>query len=189
MKPSFLLCTAFAALAACNAPPPLNFTPNNVGLSQTKHNASLVKTTVTIASKEEAKGKIDAAGAEAGVAMLWQTALEDAMVRMALFKDDAPIRLSLVVKILELDMAGAGFTMKSSSIARYELIDRNSGDIVFTTDIETDGRSPAGEDFMGANRARHSINRAVQNNIAVFLQQLETADLTKPLFPANQSKN
>jgi len=36
---------------------------------------------------------------------------------------------------------------------------------------------------MGITRARESINRSVQNNIAQFLQGLQTVDLNKPMFP------
>ena len=56
--------------------------------------------------------------------------------------------------------------------------------IVYSTDVKTDGRSPVGDDFMGANRVRISAASSVQTNIADFLRQLEAADLTKPMFPA-----
>lgn len=33
-------------------------------------------------------------------------------------------------------------------------------------------------------RAREAVNRSVQNNIILFLQQLETVDVDRPMFPA-----
>jgi len=176
---------ALMLLGGCAAAPPINFSPPNIGLSAVKHNAALVSTTVTIAGRSEAQGKI-IAGGEAVIPTMWKTALEDALVRMAIFRDDAPVRLALVVKILQFEAPTMGLTMVTHTAARYELIDRNSGAIVYTTDVRTDGRSPVGDDFMGANRARISISTSVQNNIADFLKQLETADLTKPMFPAQK---
>ena len=177
---------ALTLLSGCASVPPLNFSPANIGMSRAKQNAALVATTVTIAGKSEAHGKIALAGAEGNVAELWRTALDDAITRMALFRDDAPTRLSLVVKILKLDAPTVGLTMVTRTEARYELIDRNTGAVVYTTDVATDGRSPVGENFYGMIRARISAANSVQNNIAVFLQQLESVDLGKPMFPGGQ---
>ena len=176
---------ALILLGGCASAPPLNFTPANVGLSATKHNAALISTTVTVAGAQEAKGKI-LAGTEGGIALLWKTALEDTIVRMAMFRDDAPTHLALVVKILQFDAPTMGLTMVTHATARYELIDRNSGAIVFSSDVQTDGRSEVGDDLMGANRVRLSVARSVQDNIADFLRQLASADLTTPVFPAQK---
>ncbi|MNT72875.1 hypothetical protein D3C72_2115160 [compost metagenome] len=78
--------------------------------------------------------------------------------------------------------------MTSTSIARYELIDRATGSIVYTQDISADGAVPFDHAFMGVTRARESINRAAQNNIKLFLQALETVDVTKPMFPSASPK-
>ena len=40
--------------------------------------------------------------------------------------------------------------------------------------------------FMGIVRARESVNRAVQNNITMFLQALETVNFDKAMFPNKQ---
>ncbi len=171
-------------LGACApALPPLNFTPPNVALAQHRHEAALVSTSVTIAPKSEAKGPIDIAGAESNVSQLWKAALDDALLRMAMFRDSATTKLSLIVRILKLDAPGMGVTMITDTAARYELIDRDSGGLVFAADIDSQGRVGMGENFVGVVRARDSASRSVQNNIAQFLQQLEGADLTKPLFP------
>ncbi len=74
--------------------------------------------------------------------------------------------------------------MHTYTTARYELIDRNTGSIVFTADVDSDGRVGGDDNFFGAIRARDSASASVQNNIAAFLQQLETADLSRPMFPA-----
>ena len=176
---------ALTMLAGCASVPAFNVSPANIGLSAVKHNAALVSTTVTVAGKGEATGRIYP-GTETGIVPLWKTALEDSLVRMAMFRDDAPMRLSLVVKILRFEIPGAGITMITHTAARYELIDRNTGAVVYATEINTDGRSPAGDNFMASIRARISAANSIQNNIADFLKQLESADLTKPMFPAQK---
>ncbi len=42
--------------------------------------------------------------------------------------------------------------------------------------------------FAGVIRARESISRSAQNNIAQFLQALETVDITKPMFPTSRKR-
>ncbi len=162
--------------------PPVNFAVSNVGYSETKVDAELKSITVSLASPEEKKGDLPA-GAE-GAAPLWQAALQDALNRMAIFRDDAGKRVNLSVKILAIDMPAFGASMTTKSIARYELIDRANGDIIYTQDISADGVVPFDYAFMGLVRVRESLNRSVQQNIAQFLQALETVDISKPMFPA-----
>jgi PBP1b-binding outer membrane lipoprotein LpoB len=186
MKKIYSIMIPALLLSGCTSLPPLDFAPPNVGLSRVKQDASLVSTSVTTASKADRKGQIDIAGAENDITSMWKTALEDTMVRMAIFRDDSANKLSLAVKILKADVPSAGFSMTTRTIARYELINRNTGDIVFSTEVEADGSVPMGDNFYGIVRARNSLSLAVQNNISTFLQQLESADLTKPMFPAEQ---
>lgn len=186
MKRIFAVSILVMLVSGCASVPPLEFTPTNIGMSRLKHDTALVSTSVTAASKSDRKGPIDIAGAENDVTTMWKTALDDTILRMAIFRDEASKKLSLAVKILKVDMPGAGFAMTTHTIARYELIDRNTGDIVFSTEVETDGKVPMTDNFMGAIRARNSLSLSVQNNIVSFLQQLETADLRKPMFPAQQ---
>ena len=113
------------ALSGCSVPA-LNFTPASLPETVQRQDAALVSTNVTVASKEEATGKLNTAGAEADVAALWKSTLEDALIRMAVFKDDSPRKLSLIVKILELDLRSLGFNARTT--ARYQLVDRNTGE-------------------------------------------------------------
>lgn len=114
---------------------------------------------------------------------LWQTALVEALNQMAIFDDDANKKVSISVKILKLDLPGAGASMTTHTAARYQIIDRKTGGIIYTQDIEASGTTPFDYAFMGVIRARESINRSVQNNISLFLRALETVDVNKPMFP------
>ncbi|RMH94518.1 UDP-N-acetylglucosamine acyltransferase [Lysobacter pythonis] len=183
----FALVIAAGVLTGCASNPPLNFSVPDVGISQQKIDAEMRSLTVTLARPDEAKGKIPAP-AQHEVPQMWQTALTEAINRMAIFKDDAPRKLSLSVKILALDIPNFGASMTTKTIARYELIDRATGGIIYTQDIEAEGTVPFDYAFVGVIRARESINRSAQNNIAKFLQALETVDVSRPMFPADLNK-
>lgn len=182
----FLICfLLFFALSGCAAMPPPNFSVPNVGPSQHKLNAELKSITVVIARPDEKTGELPVS---VGVFVpLWKSALEDALNRMAIFKDDARKKVSLAVKILKFDPPSFGADMTTTAGARYELLDREDGSVIYTSDIETDGVCPFDYAFVGATRAVESWNRAVQNNISKFLMQLETVDIGKPMFPTNAS--
>lgn len=177
-----LLLVMLVVLGGCAANPPMNFSVPNVGVSQTKLDAEMKSLTVSLARPDEKKGDMPA-WAESQVPALWQTALVDALNHMTIFRDDASRKINLSVKVLALDVPSMGASFTTKTIARYEIIDRATGDIIYTQDIAASGTVPAGYAFVGAIRARESVNRAVQNNITQFLQALETVDVSKPMFP------
>lgn len=182
-----VLAVIFAlALTGCAAPPPLNFSVPDVGVSKSKIDAEVKAVTVTLARPDEVKGSMPT-GIE-GIASFWKESLQESIDRMAIFKDGSSNKLSIQVKILAFEIPSFGASMNSKAIARYELIDRASGAIVYTQDITADGTVPFNHAFMGVTRARESINRAAQNNIKLFLQALETVDMTKPMFPSEARK-
>ena len=174
-------------LTGCGpALPPLNFSVPNVGLSQKKIDAEMRSMTVTIARPDEKTGSLPA-GMETIVPQLWQTALTEALNKMAIFQDDASRKVNVSVKILKLEPPSAGASMTTDTAARYEIMDRKTGDIIYTQDISSSGTTPFDYAFMGVTRARESVNRAVQNNITQFLQALESVDVKKPMFPAKRA--
>ena len=182
--------------SACTKRLPVNFLAPNIGVSSTKLDAELKSLTVSIASPDEATGEIRPFSfvrpygefqpyPVSLYAGLWKTALEEAFNRMAIFKDDSPKKVSLAVKVLKMDTPDFGGEMTTHASARYEIIDRSNGSIIFTTDISTSGVVPFDHAFVGVIRARESINRSVQNNIIQFLQVLETVEIDKPMFPSS----
>ena len=176
------LALCMSVLGGCAAPTALSFSVPNVGYSTKKIEAELRSMTVTVGRADEKKGNLPP-GIEGTVPTLWQTALQEALNKMSIFKDDSPTKVNLSAKILALDIPGGGFSFTTKAIARYELINRANGDVIYTSDIESVGTVPADYAFLGVTRARESVSRAVQNNITQFLQALETVNIQKPMFP------
>jgi hypothetical protein len=172
VKKTFVIACSMTAIAACSAPP-LQFVPANVEVSQHKIDAALISTVVTVAPKGEATGKIDIAGSEADVTSLWKSALDDTLLRTAIFRDASPRHLTLTVKVLKLKKTSVlGFGVDST--ARYQLIDRDTGQVVFSKDIENTGHA---SDYVGVDRVRKAVSRSVQENITSFIQQLEASKI------------
>src|SRR6266851_4054019 len=122
---------ASVLLAGCaQGIPPLNFSVPNVGPSATKIPAEAKSITVSMARPDEQTGQLRA-GNET-IAPYWKTSLEEALNKMAIFQDDAPKKVSLSVKVLKMDVPGAGISMTTDTGARYEIIDRSNGSIIFT---------------------------------------------------------
>jgi len=187
MKLQKFVVTALIAtfLSGCGSIPSLNFSVPNVGLAKRKIDAEMKSLTVSIARPDEKTGNLPV-GMEQMVPQLWQTALIEATNKMAIFQDDAAMKVNLSVQIRKLDIDGAGIEFSTRTTARYEIMDRKSGAVIFTQDIDATGSVEFGFSALGVARQRESINRAVQNNITQFLQALEGVDVKKPMFPSKQ---
>ncbi len=178
--------TAVTVLAGCaHAPaPPVNYAVPNVGMSKTRLNAELKSINVSYASQAEATGSISATAVR--TPELWKSALDGALNDMLIFRDDANRKVNLVVKITEFNPADSGVDMLSTATARYDLVDRGNGDIIYSQNVSSTGTVKFGENVNGLARIIEATNRAVRSNIATFLQALETVDLTKPMFPVKR---
>lgn len=176
MKKSILLIIAsLFMLTGCTAVPPLNFSVSTPVVSPVKVNAELKTISVALAQPNEQKGDIYA-GMEA-IPGIWKSSLEESLGRMAIFKDDSETKLNLSVKVLAIDAPAAGFSMETRTIARYELINRGTGNVIYQREIESLGVVPASYAFLGVVRARESVNRSVQQNISEFLEGIKTLKL------------
>ena len=175
---NILLLGGIVLTAGCQSIPPADFTVQEVGMLSNRADAELVSLTVGYAPQEQ-QGKVEGTHI---VPPLWKEALTDALNRSLAFKDDSKVRVNLSVRIVEFDVPAAGLDMKTSVGAIYEIVDRSNGNVLFTEKISSDGIVPMDYAFLGATRAVESMNRAVRNNIADFINSLENADLSKPMF-------
>lgn len=166
----------FLLLASgCTTPPPMNFSVSDIPVSKNKINYELRSSSVVWGSPGELKGEVPTVWAT-DIQQEWNNSLENAINRAAIFTDDSDRKTGLSVKILQFDAPGMGVTMTTYTTARYELIDRKNGTVIFTKDISTEGVVPPSYAFYGLTRALESINRAVQNNVAEFISQLQKSE-------------
>jgi len=98
--------------------------------------------------------------------------LREGVDRVSVFNDDSSQKVNIFVKITELDIAGGGVTMTSKARATYQIVNRKSGKVVYERDVASIGSVPGTYAFSGATRIKESINRAVQENIRVFLEAI-----------------
>lgn len=173
MKKNLILSLfAIIALAACNTIPPLDMTLVSVPDVDRK-DIELKSITVGYVAKQRGV----TIETNHLVPPAWETALEDAVNRSLIFGDDKERKITISVRISHFDLPAAGFAMTSDCGAIYEIMDRSTGDIIFTTDVRTSGTTPMDYAFAGVTRVQESINRCARNNIAVFLQRLDQADV------------
>lgn len=166
------------AVTGCTSIPPVDFTVQDVGMVSHRKDAQLLSLTVGYAPQTQQK-RVDS---DASIPPLWKESLQDAVNRSLIFKDDAQKKVNLSVRITEFDIPAGGFSMTTKVSAIYEIVDRATGDLLFAQEIKSEGVVPAGYAFNGATRAVESWNRAVRNNIADFINLLEQADISKPMF-------
>lgn len=171
LAPSLSLIVLFG----CAPVPPYNFSLVNVPPSPTVAPYDLKSTVVTLASPSEQTGPMPSDASDA--VPIWQSALQDAMDRSAVFADPAPASADLECKILKIDMPVFGLAMTTDISAQYQVIDRSTGAIVFDQIIDTPGTVPMGYSVIGVIRAKESVNVAAQNNIGAFLRTLEGSSI------------
>jgi hypothetical protein len=166
---------ALVFLAGCASPPPLNFSVQGLEMATNKIDADLRSMSVSFAGPNEARGEIPSNGEE--VPRFWESGLREGVNRISVFDDDSTNKVNIFVKITELDIAGGGVTMTSKARATYQIVNRKSGKIIYEKEVYTTGSVPGTYAFSGATRIKESINRAVQQNIRVFLDAISTAKL------------
>lgn len=182
-----LIASLFAALVsgcASTPPPPVNYSIANVGMSKVKHDAELRSINVSYAAQKEQTGRIPAEAVR--TPDLWRNALEGAVNEMVIFKDGSSRKINLVVKILKFEPGQPGVDMIANTEARYDIVDRANGDIIYSQTVSSSGTVTFKENLNGIARLIESTNLAVRNNISVFLQGLEAADFNKPMFPSKK---
>ncbi len=163
---------------ACTPIPPVDFTVQDVGMVSSRKNAEMKSLTVGFAPQAQQR-RVEA---KATIPPLWKEALQDAINRSLLFQDDTPTKVNVSVRIVEFDVPAGGASMTTTVAAIYEVVDRSNGDLLFAEEIKSEGVVPFDYAFVGVTRAVESWNRAVRNNIADFINMVEQADFSKPMY-------
>jgi hypothetical protein len=146
-----------------------------VPISPSVINYTLKSTVVTLASSSEQDGPMPPDSSL--IVPVWQSALEDAVDRAAVFEDPAPYSVNLECKILKINLPLFGLTMETDVAARYQITDRSTGNVLFDMVIDTKGDVPLSYALIGVVREKESADLAVQNNIAAFLDRIQNSNL------------
>lgn len=115
--------------------------------------------------------------------LAWEAAMVDALAKRRLFRDSAAHKVSILVSLREFTQRGMGHTTLAR--ASYIVLSQESGDVIFSTSIETTG---VDHTFAGAKRRRRSAGNSISNNIEVFLKELEEVDLDTKLAEAQAAQ-
>ena len=165
-------------LSGCMSVPPVDFTVQDVGIVDNRKDVELLSLTVGFAPQTQ-QTKVEA---DATIPPLWKESLKDALNRSLVFRDDMDTKVNLSVRITKFDVPLFGASMTTRVSAIYEIVNRSNGDLLFTQSISSEGIVPFDYAFVGMIRSVESWNRAVRNNIAEFINTLNSADITKPVF-------
>lgn len=128
---------------------------------------------------EKATGEYGGAGTV--IVDHWKYSLQDSLDRKLIFRDNVSRTVTISVVILKFSAPDLSFSRFTEVEARYEVMDRGSGAIIWTKTIPSEGRASVGEAFLGSTGFRLSINKAVQTNIEAFLDQLEASIISGEL--------
>lgn len=113
---------------------------------------------------------------EGEVLAKWQALLVETLNRRRIFNDAADKKIELDVTVLKMwRTRGAPFTTaKSEMVARYELTNRQTGEILLSVPIASVGESPYSESANNPYRIELATSRAVISNVTQFLDALES---------------
>ncbi len=103
----------------------------------------------------------------------WKNVLEDGLSSRR--NDDARTKVTVQVKLLKFNAPAFGFDMETESIAKYQIVARNTGKVIYETEVTATGVAGLNENFPGATRWKKPVNRSGQNNIKAFISRLEAA--------------
>lgn len=165
--------------------PPLNFSVPNIQPSSQRVAAEVKSVTVSLARADEQESMFQA-GDEL-ITPSWKAALDEALNKAAIFQDDAQRKVSIAVKVLRVNFPPFAMNFTTTSVAVYQVLDRSSGAVLYAERIQTTGTAPSDFAFLGVARARESVNRSVQANIAEFISKVGSMGAGLSRVPLNGS--
>ena len=171
-KASASLIAAAVLLAACTPPEPLDFSLNQVPVSNGKIPCKLQSITVNVENQPDYGDGQYGTRPTALVQFKdpMKSALEDGLDRSASFDYKSSGTCSVDAKILGMKYEGAGITFPTNIYIEYQIMSLDSGSPVFSTIVSGYGQTDFGYNFIGVIRARHSMvvsgEDAVRNMIS-----------------------
>lgn len=178
----FILSLSILFISGCaTQAPPLNFVPSDIAPNSQKVDADLKSITISVAKENERLGETQVGlygnVYEQSFKSALRAALEESIARSATFNDFSNKKVSLMAKVMKFQTPNFSSNFMTEMIIRYELIDRQTGDLVFFKDITSHGSVSATYSAVGAIRYTEARNRSVQENVTQLINTLATAPL------------
>lgn len=185
MQRVFIYLFLALVLSSCATREPLEFNLANITPTQHRLNYELRSISIKTNPAGAPTGDVDWVRVEsvAGVASTgtgipvtrqWEVALSDALVRSLAFTDKAQRTATLFVDIEKIKYSGFGTTHWDVA-ASYSILDRGTGETIFSSNVRSEGKAGTNEAFAGDVRGRLALVRAIRANIQIFMESLETA--------------
>ena len=199
----FLILGISVVLTGCATPPPIEFTPERLPKVSERINADIRSISVRTAPQPEQVGdgvnwyRVEflvgnplfptSTGTGIPITKQWESALNTAINENLIFTDNPDNNVSLFVDIKQIELSGIA-TAKTDVMAQYRLMNRATGDDLYTKDILSIGSASTGESFGGVVRGRIALVRSIKNNINKFLESLvsDAPNINKRMENAKQ---
>ena len=101
----------------------------------------------------------------------FKTALEQSLTVHAMINDAAP-RYKLEVKLVDLDQPFGGFDMTVSSRVFYLLLDAETNQRTYETEINCEYTAKLSDAFLGYERLKLANEGAIKKNISLFIEAM-----------------
>ena len=176
VKLFFLAALAMVMAGCATQAPTLDFVPRDVLPIGKKIDSELKTISVSVAKEDERLGETQVGlfgnQYETSFRQSFKDSLEEVIGKAAIFNDLSNRKLGLSAKVMQFETPGFSVGFDTTFIVRYQLLDRATGNLVFTRDIRTNGSVPFDHAFLGAIRYTEARNRAVRSNIEQFVASL-----------------
>ncbi len=175
IKKNLIMVIPLLLLVGCSSVPPIDFSVKNISVIENRKDADLRSITVDYDSNLQqttAQGLFE-------IPLNWKASLEAALNSSLAFKDNAPLKVNLTVRIVELYSPGIGTSMTTKIGAKYEISNRETGELLFSDIVESNSTVPFSYALDGLTRWKESVNRSVRANIRDFIKRLDYIELVK----------
>lgn len=165
------------SLLSCMHVPPMDFVLHNSNIYSKNINADLKTIIVLVEPTEKRTGLVQSEYGPVDISLvklcsLWNTSLKNYFAENLIFTDSSKTKVSLFVKISKLKVEPISLHFNTIIDARYVIINRSNGNILYSNIISTNAETPDNYILHGGARMKKSIELSAKLNIQKFLQSL-----------------
>lgn len=163
------VCLFTLVLTGCQPRPEVNASVHTVPISTQKIDATLELVTVQLAPDHMRQGYLPPE--TQALTPAWQNSVVDALAQSQIFTPGSPNKVNIQVNIIRLDhKQNDNMDITTTAIASYEVYDASSQQLLWIRGVSTSNTVSYQEATVQGTRERISLNRAIQSNIAKFVE-------------------